>query len=584
LVPSSPRDHDGWRRLELFTRMLFSALCDADFLDTETFFDAGRAALRRDHATLAELQHRLRAHVDGLANRDTEVNRLRADVRGACLAAASRTPGLYTLTVPTGGGKTLAAMEFALGHAVHNGHRRVIVAIPYTSIIEQNADVYRRAFGWDGQDGAVLEHHSSLDAATETPRNRIAAENWDAPVVVTTNVQLLESLFANRPGRCRKLHNIARSVIVLDEAQSLPRDLLAPTTDVLDALVRDYGCTVVLSTATQPALGRDVLGDCGFSGAFEIIPGPRALADRLRRVDVDWSQAERAVTWDELAAHIAEEPDVLAIVHRRKDARLLCSAIDARLEDTSTVHLSALMCPAHRKRVLDEIRARKQAGEPVRVVATQLVEAGVHLDFPVVYRALGGLDSLAQAAGRCNREGRLAGRGTLRVFRAPTRPPSGILEQGLAIAEAMLAAGPIDLFAPATHAAYFERLYRSGMDHDSKRIQTHRASLDFATVALAYRIVDDDWSAPIVIPFDEEAREAIAAVERLGPSRDRLRALGRFTVNVHKADREAWLRAGELRAVGDETAHVLLGTAAYDARLGLVPDRIGTFAASEAVV
>lgn len=572
--PLSNRDDDAARRLEFFTRMVFSTLCDADFLDTEAFFDDVRPALRGKHATLAELAPRLRAHVDALTRDDTEVNRVRAEVRAACIAAAARAPGIFTLTVPTGGGKTLASMEFAVRHALASQLRRVVVAIPYTSIIEQNAGRYRVAFGLGEGDAAVIEHHSALDPARETARNRIASENWDAPIVVTTNVQLLESLFANRPGACRKLHNLAKSVIVLDEAQSLPRGLLAPTTAVLEALVRDFGCSVVICTATQPALGRDVLKDCGFTSTTEIVPNPHTLADRLRRVDVDWSCARTETTWPVLAERIADEADVLAIVHRRDDARQLCAAVDTFADDRSTVHLSALMCPAHRSRVLAGITASKKRGEPVRVVATQLVEAGVDLDFPVVYRALAGLDSLAQAAGRCNREGRLPGRGALRIFLAPTAPPPGILVQGLSIAMSMLRAGDVDLFAPATQHDYFARLYAAGgaSGHDEREIERHRAQLDFKTVADAYRIVDDSWSAPVVVPFDERARAAIGDLERLGPNRDRLRALQRVTVAVAKRQREEWARTGVVRVVGDETAYVLSATGMYDDRFGLLTE------------
>ncbi len=583
--PSHARDEDGRRSAELFTRMVFSALCDADFLDTEAFFDARRPALRGVHQPLVELASRLTTYVDGLANSSTEVNRVRTEVRAACLAAAQRDRGVLTLTVPTGGGKTLAAMELALRHALHHGMRRVVVAIPYTSILEQNAAVYRRAFAVGEDDASVLEHHSAVDPKDETARSRVACENWDAPIVVTTNVQLLESLFARRTSSCRKLHNLARSVIILDEAQTLPRGLLAPTTDVLDALVRDYGCTIILSTATQPALTRAVLRDCGLRTTSEVIADPHALAERLRRVDVDWSGARTETTWDALAANLAFEPDVLAIVHRRDDARALCAAVDARTNDTSTIHLSALMCPAHRKTVLADIRTRKRRGEPVRLVATQLVEAGVDLDFPVVYRALAGLDSLAQAAGRCNREGRLAGRGVLRVYLAPTLPPQGILEQGFEIARAMLKKD-IDLFAPAVHAEYFDRLYNAGGDnvHDEQGIQRHRADFMFEKVAASYRIVDDDWSAPVVVPYDERARRALAQIERLGPSRDRLRELGRVTVNVNRKLVDGWLRNGAILAYGDGTVHALLNDSAYDRRFGLVPERVGTLAPDESVV
>lgn len=582
--PVSSKDGDAHRRLELFTRMIFSALCDADFLDTEVFFDSGRAELRGGHLPLEGLAARLRAHVDGLANLDTEVNRVRAEVRRACLNAVGHPPGVFTLNVPTGGGKTLAAMEFALGHALRHGLRRVVVAIPYTSIIEQNADVYRRAFGLGDRDAALVEHHSAIDPERESARNRIASENWDAPIIVTTNVQLLESLFANRPGACRKLHNLARSVIVLDEAQTVPRELLAPTTDVLEMLVRHCGASLVLSTATQPALTRQSLGDCGLTSAVEIVPNPHALAERLRRVDVDWSRAHSAVTWNSLADEIAREGDVLAIVHRRDDARELCVALDAILGDRSTMHLSALMCPMHRSAILAEIRTRKAAGEAVRVVSTQLVEAGVNLDFPVVYRALAGIDSLTQAAGRCNREGKLAGRGTLRVFLAPTDPPEGVLVQALAITQTLLRAGNVDLFAPGTHREYFERLFGVG-DHDKKGIQAHREKLHFATVARAYRVIDESWAAPLVIPFDDRARRAIRDLDLLGPSRGRLRELQRVTVNVARRDRDHWMRTGDVRVIGDETAFVLAGTGAYDPRFGLVPERVsGTVAATDLIV
>lgn len=311
------------------------------------------------------------------------------------------------------------------------------------------------------------------------------------------------------------------------------------------------------------------------------------MADRLRRVDVDWSAARRETTWDDLAAELALEGDVLAIVHRRDDARSLCAAIDARTADVSTVHLSALMCPAHRKEVLAAIHARKRRGEPVRLVSTQLVEAGVDLDFPVVYRALAGLDSLAQAAGRCNREGRLEGRGVLHVYLAPTRPPRGILEQGFEIARMMLEQDPdLDLFAPRVHARYFERLYNAGGDdvHDKRGVQRDRAELSFEKVAASYRIVDDDGSAPLVVPFDVRARRALAQLDLLGPSRDRLRQLGRVTVNVNRKLLDGWLRSGAVLAHGDGTVYALVGGFAYDARFGLIPERVGTLAPSESVV
>jgi CRISPR-associated endonuclease/helicase Cas3 len=579
VLPSHERDGDAFRRFELYTRMLFSALCDADFLDTEAFFDPSLPTLRGGAPSLDQLAARLSAHVDALSARasPTAVNRARAEIRAACRARAEAPPGVFTLTVPTGGGKTLSAMEFALLHAARYGLRRVIVALPFTAILDQSADVYRQALGAADGDALVLEHHASFDAARETARTRVACQNWDAPIVVTTNVQLLESLFARRTSKCRKLHNIAQSVIILDEAQTLPRGLLAPTTDVLDVLVRDYGCSLVLCTATQPALLRTQLRDAGFAAFTEIAPEPAALAARLQRVEVDWSLASVPIGYQALAEYVAAEPDVLAIVHRRADARDLVRFIDGHTDDKSTLHLSALMCPAHRRERLADIRARKERGDAVRVVATQLVEAGVDLDFPVVYRALAGLDALAQAAGRCNREGKLGRLGTLRVFLAETSPPPGILQQALEITRIMLRAGLPDLFAPETHTRFFSRLYAAvgANGHDEKGIQALRADRCFEQVADAYRIIDEDWAAPVVIPWDERARRAIAALRALGPSRLRLRELSRVTVTVNRKDVELWKRERFVEEIAEGTATVLLDASAYDKRFGLDPERVG---------
>ena len=563
VVPSSLI---GCRYLEFDTRMLFSALVDADYLDAERFFDPPRSFLRGNYLHLSELSYRFSRHLDSISNSNTDINRIRSKVRAACLTAASRTPGLFTLTAPTGSAKTFSAMDFALRHALHNNLRRVIVAAPYTSIILQNASCYRKAFGLDPDDTSVLEHHSAAEKPTST-RSQLASENWDTPIVLTTNVQLLESLFAQRPSVCRKLHNIAKSVIILDEAQAIPRGMLAPTTDVLESLVRNYGCSVVLCTATQPGFTHDVLRDCGFSSTTELIPSNL----KFDRVKVDWSNARCTTSWEDLAIKIAAEPDVLVIVHRRDDARLLCTAVDTCTEDESTIHLSGLMCPAHLKLELDRIRTRKTNGQSVRVVSTQLIEAGVDLDFPVVYRALAGLDAMTQAAGRCNREGRLAELGTMHVYRAPTAPPMGILEQGFQITETLLRAGDPDLFDPATMTAYFQRLYRVGGDglHDEREVQRHRANVDFEITAKNYRIIEDDWSAPLVIPFDDRAKSVIETLDRFGSSRTLQRQLSRVTVAIQEKDLIAWRGAGIVRQ-GDECTNVLVDMSAYDPRFGLI--------------
>lgn len=570
------------RALELWMRMLFSALCDADFLDTESFLAPARARLREGAPSLESLRERLAQHLEGLRARaaPTEVNRVRAEVLASCLQAASRAPGVFSLTVPTGGGKTLASLAFAIHHALSHGLERVVVAIPFTSIIEQSAAVYREALGEE----AVVEHHSALDPVRETARNRVASENWDAPVVVTTTAQLFDSLFANRPGTCRKLHRLARGVLVLDEAQTLPPRLLAPILDVLGSLVRDYGTSVVVCTATQPALGRTVELPDGLEDVREIVPAEMRAFERLRRVRVRWPVSTEPTSYEALAGELALEPDVLAIVHRRLDARVLCENLDRSLGDTTTLHLSALMCPRHRGRVLAELKARKARKEPVRLVSTQLVEAGVDVDFPVVYRALGGLDSLAQAAGRCNREGRLEGLGELRVFLAPTAPPRGVAHTALEVTRGLLAEMPgLDPFHPDTFRRYFRRLY-AARELDAESIQALRAQLRFEDTARSFHLVEDGWSAPVVVPWGE-ATEHVARLERDGPSRERLRALQGFTVQVEARQREAWLAQGLLRPVADTV--LVLGpelAPAYDERFGLVPERVGLLQAGSLVV
>ena len=429
LEPGCPGDRAAQQRLirrtELWVRFLFSALVDADFLDTEEFFEPGKRAAVGRLDTVATLRERLDAHLDRLSAEaePTKVNGVRRDVLQACRSAARVDPGLFSLSVPTGGGKTLSAMAFALRHAHHHGLRRVIVVIPYTSIIEQNAAVYRDVLG----EANVIEHHSNLDPVQETPRNKLASENWDAPVVVTTSVQFFESLFANRPSRCRKLHNVAKSVVVLDEVQTLPSAFLLSILDALNELARGYGCSVVLSTATQPALAkRDTLPE-GLTDVREIVPAPRALADRLKRVTVHWPDPDdEPRTWPELAEELRGHPRVLAIVHRRQDARDLAQL----LPPEGLFHLSALMCPRHRSDTLAQVREALAGDGPCRLVSTQLIEAGVDVDFPVVYRALGGLDRIVQGAGRCNREGK-GDAGRVVVFRAPTPPPRGAPTKGL---------------------------------------------------------------------------------------------------------------------------------------------------------
>lgn len=591
-LPLSPRDEQELPgRFALWLRMLFSALVDADFLDTETFMNPARAEARAApapdmSALLAAFDRHMAAKAAELQTRglaDTPVNRQRAAVLARCRAKAEGPSGTYTLTVPTGGGKTLAALAFALTHAVRHGKRRVVMAIPYTSIIEQTAEVYRQVFAPLGEE-VVAEHHSNAESAEseETARSRLACENWDAPVVVTTNVQLFESLFARRTSRCRKLHNLADSVLVLDEAQLLPVEFLQPVVDVLRLLVRDHGVTVVLCTATQPVLTEQRhFGGRGLRGyrpgeVTSIIEDETALYAALRRVRVHLPTDLRTPQpWEATATAVAEHEAALAIVGRRADAQELFRLLKRELPGGSDGlwHLSALMCPQHRSEVVADIRtalakrrealSRGEAAAPVRVVSTQLVEAGVDLDFPVVFRAIAGLDSVAQAAGRCNREGLLE-RGEVFVFVPPKPPPPGLLRLAAGTCSVVWdSLGDGDPLAPERVSRYFTRLY-SDADLDRRGIcRLLRAELDAEELSIAirfreaaenFRLIDEENGATVIVRYrSERCREdvdtLIGKLERDGPARWLMRKLQRYGVTIYQHDLKHLLDCGDVREV-----------------------------------
>ena len=573
----------------LWVRMLFSCLVDADFLDTEAHFDANKPARREGFPALAQMRQTFDAHMATLPVADTPVNTLRADILRQCRAKAALPAGFFSLTVPTGGGKTLSSLAFALEHAQSHGKRRIIYAIPYTSIIEQTADVFREVFKTLGNE-VLIEHHSQADAAEkdETARSRLACENWDAPLVVTTNVQLFESLFASKTSRCRKLHNLVNSVIVLDEAQQLPPAFLQPILDVLNLLVAHYGVTVVLCTATQPALNSTTYFDAsknlrGLENVREIIDDPDALFKGLERVNValppDWTTP---TAWADIAAQLSAEDCVLAIVNTRKAAREL-----QRLMPADTLHLSALMCGAHRKDVIAHIKERLKAKregrdqQPLRVVSTQLVEAGVDIDFPVVYRALAGLDSIAQAAGRCNREGRMNGKGRVVVFVPPEKPPLGHLRKGADACVSTLHEQTHDPLARALFERYFKEFYNA-VDLDAKKVvqmlsinDRKTLSVQFRSAAEAFRLIDDADSATVVVRYAKHSGEiekllGILAAE--GPQRWLMRKLQRYTVSIHKRVADKMLVQGSLTLPMPGLYVQVNAENLYDPMLGLKPD------------
>lgn len=574
LPPQLPRltirpqpDHPGFS-VAFFTRMVFSCLVDADFLDTERFMDSRKSMMRAGAPDIVALQARLGRYLrQKTANApSTHVNRMRAQVLQDCLAAAQNKPGLFTLTVPTGGGKTLSSFAFALSHAALYGLERVIYVIPFTSIIEQNAAVFREAVGAD----AVLEHHSNVirheeDETSElTRRLELAEENWDMPLVVTTNVQFFESLFSNKSSRCRKLHNVAKSVIILDEAQMLPVELLEPCVGALTELVRNYGATVVLCSATQPAL--DGLFPKGIN-AKEIVQDPVALYDALKRVVVSNRGKLRN---DELVVEVLRHRQALCIVNTRAHARELFERLGG---DEGHYHLSAAMCPVHRAQRLGEIRERLRSDKPCRVISTQLVEAGVDVDFPVVIRAIAGIDSIAQAAGRCNREG-LRDRGDVLVFWPAGGEGMGhVWFKRTASIAAPIVEGWYDPLALEAVERYFRDLYfYEGARLDARgimeRLEAGAKSLNFPfeEVARLFRVIGEDTFS-IVIPFDDECKRLLAQAKSNGIDRTLARRIQPYTVSVHVWEYKQLCDSGALENVAG--LEMLRDVSLYDSRYGL---------------
>ncbi|HEU5402153.1 MAG TPA: CRISPR-associated endonuclease Cas3'' [Terriglobales bacterium] len=516
--------------LALATRFLFSSLVDADSLNTEAW-DRGKVR-QADFDSIAVLATRAEAACleksRGALNRiDSALNRMRAEVLKQCLASASLPPGPFTLTVPTGGGKTLSGLAFALRHAAQNRLQRVIFVAPYTSILEQTVKVFRNVLG----ERNVVEHHSNIDPDEETDRNRQACENWDAPVIVTTSVQLFETLYANDKRRCRKLHRIGRSVIFLDEVQTFPEHLLRPIHSALDLLTGQFGTSVVHSTATQPRLMLRTKKDQSTGQASrEIVPDYAryfpVIADRFRMEVL--GNVKTPVSLDELAAAVGKQERVLCIVHRRKEAEEL-----ARLLGPKCLHLSARMCAEHRTAVLAEVRRRLQRGEPCQLVATQLVEAGVDLDFPVVFRALAGLETLAQAAGRCNREMKLPQPGRFVVFRASSKPPAKSLQRGLDESLDFFRKGLPNLADPDIFAKYTKTLLSNlGQDGtDVPNVLAYERDLDFPEVAARFRMIEDTGQ-PVVADYGDAWERVLELRAKDGVSRQAFRRLQRYTVSL----------------------------------------------------
>jgi len=568
-------------QLAFLARMLFSCLVDADFLDTEAFYNRieQRPSLRPGQPpTLTELRAALDGYLAGFSA-DSPVNRIRADILTHVRQQAECAPGLFSLTVPTGGGKTLASLAFALDHAIRHGLRRIIYVIPFTSIVEQNAAVFRQALGALGE-RAVLEHHSAFSDDRSKDRQardklRLAMENWDAPIVVTTAVQFFESLYADRPSRCRKLHNIAGSVIILDEAQTLPLKLLRPCVTAIDELALNYGCSPVLCTATQPALQAPQFKG-GLQGVRELAPEPPQLFQQLARVQIRqvgiFSDAA-------LQQQMAEREQVLCIVNNRRHARAL---YESMADQEGARHLTTLMCARHRSQVLAEVRQRLRDGLPCRLVATSLIEAGVDVDFPTVLRAEAGLDSIAQAAGRCNREGRRALEASeVLVFRTENedwKAPDELLQFAQAARE-VLRNTTGDPLAPEAITRYFQQLYWQKGERELDRadllaqIESKRLEgIPFEMLAREFRMIDS-VQCPVIIPFDDIARDALRALEFAEGCGELARQLQPYIVQLPRQGYNALLQTGAIQPVAaeryGEQFMQLLNPDLYHAQFGL---------------
>lgn len=588
-VPSPPSYLEQMQPSDLnhLFRLLYSCLVDADYLDTENFMMPGQARLRNNQTSLADLLPKLEVYYQNLAERsaDTPVNRIRKQVQDVCRQAAERPSGVYSLTVPTGGGKTLSSILWAMLHAIRQGKQRIILSIPYTSIITQTAAVLKKIFG----DDQVLEHHSNLavdetDVSDETAlRKKLATENWDFPIIVTTNVQLLESMYASHPSACRKLHNIANSVLLFDEVQTLPGERLQPIVDALRTYQRFFGVSLLFTTASQPTLEgvrpghqADLLG---FEKIEEIVPAAWHLHEKLRRVHLHFCTSP--LTYQEISEQLLQHPRVLCIVNTRKDAGEIFSRLGESEPGALHFHLSRMMCAEHLDHTLHEIKEalQRDASTPIRVVSTQLVEAGVDMDFPVVYRQEAGLDSILQAAGRCNREGKLPELGRTEVFQIEgRRVPLGTLNYANQARLNMPV--PEDWFSPEAMKDYFTHFYhqiptfdkkeegKDGLKWTMQELLYSVKKLMFDTADHVFRLIDSKGYS-VVVHYGES--DTLMNHLKNGVFDPLLfRRLNRYAVQLNEHDFKAFVEAGMIEPV--QGLYYLSDSAQYHSSVGLKLD------------
>lgn len=592
-------DVDEPNDLQMAIRMLFSALVDADRLDTERFMtpdlSAERLRIRGNYASLSTLRERLRAKTESFSSApDTPVNRARVYFLESCRThGAESDPGIFTLSLPTGAGKTISSMAWALEMAIRNHHDRIIYVIPYTSIITQTAMVFREIFGEEN----ILEHHSEVVVEQQTEddksceqmsRLKFLTENWDAPIILTTNVQFFESLFASKPAKCRKVHSIANSVIVMDEVQALPEGFLSPILSAISTLSGAFHCSILCCSATQPVYD-EALSSPDDGGDYyipldtkgDLVPREAKYFAPFDRVD--YHLEPQTVTSQELAERLAAEHSVLCVVNSRKDAGQVYRALRdlPKVNADEVIHLSRSMCSAHLRRAIETIKERMREGEPTKVISTQLIEAGVDLDFPCVWRAHSGLGSIIQAGGRCNREGKMEQRGQVFVFSlADGSKPFGNIARGCNATKMLLhkqsnkIADPTD---PEVIAKYYRLYFKDIPDFDTegigKDLTDDPEDINFESAAERFKLIDDKGTFPVIVPYMEEGKALVRKIRNHDIlSREDYHRMQEYSVSLRQGDYTTLLGHGNIEQIpwGEDFIAVLVDDNCYDSVAGVV--------------
>jgi CRISPR-associated endonuclease/helicase Cas3 len=568
----------GGFSLSFYIRMIYSCLVDSDFLDTEEFMSIDKID-RSVNYDYKLFNKKLNNYIAKFKNKEREINRKRAEILNDCIEKSKHEKGLYTLTVPTGGGKTISSLAFAINHVLEHEMDRIIYVIPYTSIIEQTGKIFKDILGSEN----VLEHHSNFDFKDDEDlafhKLKLSSENWDIPIVVTTNVQFFESLFANKSSRCRKLHNIANSVIIFDEAQMIPTQFLTPCLMSIAELVTSYKSTCVLCSATQPSLKDKFPKEIRIN---EICEKTELLYEFFRRTKVV-NRGKMEV--DQIAEELNKSNQALCIVNSKKHA----IEIYSKLSGEGVFHLSTRMCPKHRTEVLNEIKQRLKDRLLCKVVSTQLIEAGVDVDFPLVYRSMAGIDSIVQAGGRCNRENNLEV-GIINVFESEsifTKNMPSSIKRPIEVAKTIMARFE-DILSPQAIKTYFEELYtfegEVGLDINNifndmeKGAEGCNFNFNFKQIAGKFKLIDEN-TIPVIIGIDKNAEYLINKLRFIDEYKDILRAIQPYTVNVYENEFNKMHGANMIEVI-NEGIYVLRDINMYKEKTGLeftVETGIGIF-------